>query len=243
MTGVPAPPAGNPVTDQLLAVAAGQAPIYPAARQCNARFLTDLGTYAIQEMMKKKIIIEVDHLELHIKDQVIDMAAAQSPKYPLVSTHGGHGGITMEQAGKILDLGGIIYPMHPNGQGYVAMLNKLKPIAARSPYFAMGYGADTNGMAAQADPRSGNFTHVTYPFTLFSGPDWGPEFAGIAPVTFDKQKSGQREYDTDIDGMAHYGMIADWVEEVRLEGHAEALHNLYRSAEGYLEMWERTVNR
>jgi hypothetical protein len=245
MTGIPSSQLGNPLIGQLLLAAGGQAPIYGPGRQCNARFLTDLGKHAIQRMMDKGIIIEVDHLELHIKDEVIAMAEAHVPKYPLVSTHGGHGGITMAQAGKILELGGIIYPMHGNGQEYVGALSRVETLASKSPYFAMGYGADTNGMAGQAGPRSGNFTHVTYPFTLFQGPDWGPEFKGIAPVTFDKQVSGTHVYDTDVDGMAHYGMIADWIEEVRLEGHKDdaandAIHQLYRSAEAYLQMWERT---
>ena len=84
---------------------------------------------------------------------------------------------------------------------------------------------------------------MSYPFTLFEGPDWGPQFAGIAPVTFDRQVSGERVYDTDIDGMAHYGLVADWVEEVRLEGGEAALTALYSSAEAYLQMWERTLDR
>lgn len=247
MTGLP-PPSVNPILTELLSVADGQLPLYGPARQCNARAITPLGSYAIGRMMDKGIIIEVDHLELSIKDEVIALAAARTPAYPLVSTHGGHGGISMEQARRILELGGIIYPMHPNGRGFVSMLEKLSPLAHHSPYFALGYGADTNGMASQSGPRGGTFTRVSYPFTLFSGPDWGPEFAGVPPVTFDQQVSGERRYDTDIDGMAHYGMIADWVEEVRIEGHREgqpneAIRQLFRSAEGYLQMWERTVER
>jgi len=44
-------------------------------------------------------------------------------------------------------------------------------------------------------------------------------------------------------GTAHYGMVADYVEEVRLEGGQEALDALYNSAEAYLQLWERVVNR
>ena len=40
-----------------------------------------------------------------------------------------------------------------------------------------------------------------------------------------------------------YGMVADYVEEIRLEGGREALDALYQSAEAYLQMWEQTVNR
>jgi len=43
--------------------------------------------------------------------------------------------------------------------------------------------------------------------------------------------------------MAHYGLVADFVEETRLEGGEEAISALYNSAEAYLQMWEKTVGR
>ena len=36
-------------------------------------------------------------------------------------------------------------------------------------------------------------------------------------------------------------MIADLVEEIRLEGGQAALDTLYNSAETYLQMWEQTL--
>ncbi|HEX4879126.1 MAG TPA: hypothetical protein VFV39_04705, partial [Limnobacter sp.] len=44
-------------------------------------------------------------------------------------------------------------------------------------------------------------------------------------------------------GMAHYGMVADFVEEVRLEGGSEAIDALYNSAEVYVRMWENVYYR
>jgi len=38
-------------------------------------------------------------------------------------------------------------------------------------------------------------------------------------------------------------MVADWVEDVRQQGHKAALKALYTSAEKYLEVWEQTLNR
>lgn len=227
----------------LLQGTGGLVPLYPHARQCNARFLTDLGHYAIQKMMEKKIIIEVDHLELHIKDEVLDMAEQQTPQYPVVSTHGGHGGISLEQARRILAVGGILYPGNGNGRQYTATLNKLLPLKSPKYFFGMGYGADTNGLAVQASPRGAGATPVEYPFTLFKGPDWGPQFKNVAPVTFDREVSGERVFDLNNEGWAHYGLIADFVEETRIEGGQPALDALYNSAEAYLEMWERTLNR
>ncbi|HZR35089.1 MAG TPA: hypothetical protein VFA75_06905 [Nevskia sp.] len=234
----------NPLLKALLqAGGAGALPLYPNTRQCNGRFLTDLGRYALQKMMEKKIIIEIDHLELKIKDQLLDMAEAQSPQYPVVSTHGGHGGISMEQARRILAVGGILFPGNGNGAQYVKTLDKLLPVKSPKYLFGMGYGADTNGLAHQAPPRGANAVPVVYPFTLFKGAGWGPQFDGIQPVTFDREVSGERVFDINKEGWAHYGLVADFVDEVDIEGGQPALDALFNSAEAYLEMWERTVNR
>lgn len=63
----------------------------------------------------------------------------------------------------------------------------------------------------------------------------------MSPVKFEKQTSGERAFDANTEGQAHYGLKADWVEELRLEGGNEALKALYNSAEVYIQMWERTT--
>ncbi len=241
----------DPLSQAVLSLlgSTGLVPLYPAdQRQCNARGTTDLGQYALQKLMEKKFIIDIDHAELSIKQDMIDLAKAQNPPYPLISAHGGHGGITNQQAREILELGGLIYPFKPNGKGHVEFMQKLKPLwdAARpGEPMAVGYGMDANGIANRAGPRGAGSEPVVYPFTLFQGPDWGPRFAGIKPVTFNLQtvpESGKTWHIDEV-GTAHYGMVADYVEEIRLEGGREALSALYQSAEAYLQMWERTVNR
>lgn len=233
----------DPLTTLLRQLTGGVAPVYKSSkRQCNARGITPIGRYAIGKMMDRGMIIDLDHLELKMKSEVIDMAKPRS--YPLTSTHGGHGGISMAQARDIFKLGGLIYDYKGNGKGYAAAFRKAKAAHAASgatTQFAFGYGADTNGMGAQADARGSGSQPVIYPFTLFKGAQWGSEFNGIKPVVFDKQRSGERIYDTDRDGQAHYGLVADWVEEVRIEGGQDALSALYRSAEVYLQMWERSL--
>lgn len=268
-TGVTSP--ANPLLEALLAGNTIPLPIYPTTRQCNARGLTDLGKYAFKKMMDNKIIMEVDHLELTIKEDLIKLAEAQTPAYPLVSTHGGHGGISNDQAKRILDIGGIVYPGGGGGTGaqFYNFMQKLLPLKSSKHLFGVGIGSDTNGLASQPGP-SGSDTPVEYPFTLFKGPGWGPQFAHIKPVTFDRQVSGEHVYDLNTEGRAHYGLDADWVEEVRLGAISEAKkHNayveanpelnlqkqdpqkqaqdaithLFNSAEVYLRMWEATVNR
>jgi hypothetical protein len=170
------------------------------------------------------------------------MAERQSPAYPLVSTHGAHGGITKEQARKIVASGGIVYPYQGNAQGWNNDLKQISQFKSSNHKFAMGFGADTNGLGAQAGPRGADRPQIKYPFTLFSGPEWAGVFdSPIAPLVFEQQKSGERIFNANSEGQAHYGLKADWVEELKLEGGNDALKALYDSAEVYIQMWERTT--
>lgn len=232
----------DPLSQAILAQTGGRLPVYKQGKQCNTRGLTPIGEYAFRKLMEKKVIIEIDHLELSIKTDLLNLAAAQKPAYPVVSTHGGHGGISETQAKKIFDVGGIIYPYHGHGASWVGQLGAFKQLSSSKYQFAMGYGADTNGLGSQAGPSGKNL--VKYPFTLFSGAEFAdPKFANAKPLKFNQQTSGKRVYDVNKDGQAHYGLKADFVEEVRVAGGKEAINALYDSAEVYLQMWERTVNR
>lgn len=242
MTTVPG--LGNdPVTQAVIANNPGVLPLYNSQqRQCNKRGLTPLGQYLFKRLMEKGIIIEVDHMELSIKQALIDMSLRQSPTYPVVSTHGGHGGLSTQQAKQILAGGGLIYPFHHNGQEWVKDLQRIREFESPNYPFAVGYGADTNGLGTQAGPRGADRPPVQYPFTLFKGQDWQGVFNGdVQPVTFDQQKSGEHIYDVNRDGQANYGLKADWVEAVRKEGGNDALKALYNSAEVYIQVWERTL--
>lgn len=238
----------DPISSAVIKLLQGPAPTYPAdRRQCNARNMTDLGEYAMQQLMKKKFIIDIDHAEINIKQKMLDMARAQKPSYPMISAHGGHGGINLAQAKDILDNGGLIYPFKPNGKGHVDFIKKLKPIWPAGKPMAVGYGMDANGIADRAPPRGAGSKPVKYPFTLFSGPDWGDRYAkaGIKPMSVKLQTIAEsgKSWHVDEVGTAHYGMMADYVEEIRLEGGQEAVDALYNSAEAYLQMWEKIVNR
>jgi hypothetical protein len=71
---------------------------------------------------------------------------------------------------------------------------------------------------------------VTYPFKSLDG-----------AVTVDRQRSGQRLFDYSNEGVAHYGLYADWAEEVRKLGGQQIASDLLRGPEAYLQMWERAV--
>lgn len=250
-SGFPAGFGGDPLTAALISATQGRLPTYKTGvRQCNKRGMTTLGEYAMQKLMDKGFIIDIDHASMKAKNKMLELANARTPKYPLISAHGGHGGISVVQARNILANKGLIYPSQQNGLSYVNFMKALDPIwkAERgSEQIAVGFGTDVNGLANRPTPRGAGRPELRYPFTLFQGADWNdPMFAGIAPITFGQQtipESGKK-WEADVDGTgAHYGMLADSVEEIRLEGGTAALKAFYQSAEAYIQMWEQTVNR
>lgn len=212
------------------------------AKQCNARWTTPIGEHLYESLMSKGVIIEVDHLELEMKTQLIDKAALVTPSYPLVSTHGGHGGITNQQATDMLSGGGLIYPYKPSGSGFVDKIRDVMPNDYPYP-FAVGYGADTNGLGGQSGPQS---QQIEYPFTMFQGTDWNGIFGvgiTVEPLVFEVSsvEASGKEFNINVGGQYHYGLVADFVEQVRVAGGNDALTALYNSAETYLQMWERTL--
>ena len=58
-------------------------------------------------------------------------------------------------------------------------------------------------------------------------------------LIFDRQVSGNRTFNLNRDGMAHYGMLADQIQDIREHSGPEAYEAIMKSAEGYLQMWER----
>jgi len=58
-------------------------------------------------------------------------------------------------------------------------------------------------------------------------------------VTLDRQRTGDRTFDYNTDGVAHYGLYADWTDEVRSLGGPQIVNDLLNGPEAYLQMWER----
>jgi hypothetical protein len=49
---------------------------------------------------------------------------------------------------------------------------------------------------------------------------------------------GQRIFDFNEDGLAHYGLLPDLLQDLKDLGDDD-IQTLFRSAEGYLQMWEK----
>jgi hypothetical protein len=53
--------------------------------------------------------------------------------------------------------------------------------------------------------------------------------------------AGERDFDVNIDGVAHYGLHADWFRDLANLGGRKFARDLFRGAEAYLQTWERAV--
>jgi hypothetical protein len=84
-----------------------------------------------------------------------------------------------------------------------------------------------NGLAVQGAPNPAK--QVQYPFKSLDG-----------KVTFGRQVTGKRTFDFNKDGVAQYGMYADWLENLRQIAGPQISREMDRGAEAYLQMWERT---
>jgi microsomal dipeptidase-like Zn-dependent dipeptidase len=79
-----------------------------------------------------------------------------------------------------------------------------------------------------AQYRAGN--RVLYPFTV---PGFG---------TFHRQVTGKKVFDYNVDGLAHVGLLPDFVEDLKKIGMPQAhLDRLFNSAEEYIRVWERAT--
>jgi len=204
----------------------GTAPIYPAGPHCNQRGLTALGEHAIRRMIEKKMIVDPDHLSVLARNQVLSILDGASYS-GVVSSHSWS---TADAFPRIYQRGGFVAPYAGSSGDFVKKWRAIKPMRDPRYYWGIGYGADMNGFGAQGSPRTGATNPVGYPFKSFDG-----------KVTIDKLHSGERVYDINVDGVAHYGLYPDWIQDLRMIAGDEIVDDLARGSESYLQMWERAV--
>lgn len=206
---------------------------------CQNAGMQPLGETLLREMMRRGMIIEVDHMPRRAYKRAYELLHQYD--YPAAGTHGN------DNRGDLYSLGGISTtglprcqaPGEPDvGRGF---RGRIASIAAQGGYPAQGFGFDFNGFAGGPRPRFGPNARcsgpqskgVTYPFTSFGG-----------DVVFEPPRLGDRAVDFNSEGMIHIGLLPELIQDARNMGMSDAdLEPLFRSAEGYLRMWERAEER
>jgi hypothetical protein len=201
----------------------GSAPVYPAGPHCNTRGLTDLGEYLVRRMMQKRMVVDPDHLSQLARNQLLSLT--ESKRYSgLISSHSWS---NKKDYPRIYDSGGVVTPSDNSTEGFYDDWKFLRSHRDRRYFYGIGFGADMNGFSSSAGPLDEDH-QITYPFKSFDG-----------GVTIDKQRSGERVFDINEDGTAHYGLFPDWIEGLRQYGGDAIVNDLANGAEAYLQMWER----
>lgn len=232
-------------------------PVYPAGPHCNSAGLTDLGIYLVEQMIRKGMIVDPDHMSAlgqeqlldHVEDVVIPAEAAEAAAEgravilpSLISSHSWGNDVIYQ---RVHELAGQVAPRTGSADRFVDRWAQNRGWAeSLDPddiTFGMGYGADTNGFGGQPGPREDPATPLTY-----TPEGWTSE---IGDVQVFQQVSGTRTFDI-AEGVAHYGILADWFRELRIAadeqypelGGADAIMaDMLYGPENYLQMWERAV--
>lgn len=92
------------------------------------------------------------------------------------------------------------------------------------------------------DSSDSQTTQTLYPKVLAIWQRWQAMQGSNTPLT--RSYAGQRDFDINIDGVAHYGMLPDFLQDLKNTGLTDAdLAPFFRSAEDYLQMWAKCETR
>jgi microsomal dipeptidase-like Zn-dependent dipeptidase len=207
---------------------------------CQGQGLTPLGEFLVEQMMARGMILEIDHMPRRAYERVFEMLEAAD--YPAAGTHG------LNNQGDLYALGGVSksgFGTCRDGNtdatvddGYQ---NRIDLIVQSGGYPAEGFGLDLNGFAGARGPRFGPNANcgdpqsdpITYPFTSYGG-----------DVVFEEPTLGNRTIDFNTEGLAHIGLLPEVIQDILGDGVSqEELEPLFRSAEGYIRMWEKAEAR
>ena len=194
---------------------------------CNIRHLQPIGEHLINGLIDRGMIVNIDHLSYYTVIETLDIL--EEREYSgLVSDHGWIEN-SIDIRNRIYALGGLVV----RGGSPSNAANQFAQLSEEMSAFpfatGVGIGTDVQGMCCQ--PNSDGSGEISYPFTSVDG-----------LVTFEQPTLGNRTFDFATEGIAHYGLYPEWVENIRQvdENHpAEVMDIFMNSAETYIQMWER----
>jgi microsomal dipeptidase-like Zn-dependent dipeptidase len=220
-------------------------------------FDMNYGKLALVELMKRGMIIDIDHMSTKAVDQVLSIAEAVG--YPINSGHSGLRGVgppphaenmrSASQLQRIAHLHGM-FGLGSDGaiaanwlQQYQMAMSNMGP--AYQPG-AIGFGTDLNGVVK--GPRRGHVVYGNGTNGTFSMAKSNVTMPGN--VVF-------HDWDYNSAGVAHYGMLPEFIWEVHqlpppplppgplmpvaipaMPGGAMVDSHLFRSADYFLHMWQ-----
>ena len=173
-------------------------------------------------------MVELDHQGVKAAKRTMEILEAEG--YPGVISS--HSWMDKHFTERIYRLGGFIAQYGHDARSFVEEGAEEHPV--REKYdVGYGFGMDMNGFGGTPPPRDDAAEKpLKYPFS-----------PAIGKGTIDRQVTGQRIWDYNRDGVAHYGMIPDWIQDMRTIGGADGrqvVEDLTRGPESYLRTWQAT---
>jgi Membrane dipeptidase (Peptidase family M19) len=190
----------------------------------NVKGLTPFGMAAIGYMMKKGMMIDIDHMSEKSATQAL--ALGQLYKYPLNSGHNGfreEGGNensrTADQVKKIVDGGGMMGLGHgETADNFVKAFHLGMRLTGGKQ---LAIGTDVNGLYSLPAPPK-------------------PAYALANNNPFRYVTMGNKTWDFNRDGVAHYGLLPAYIESWKNAGMtAQERNTFFSSAEYFAQMWEK----
>jgi hypothetical protein len=242
----------------------------------NTKGLTGWGRLAIKEMMRLGMIIDLDHMSHLSVEEALDIAESiPNGGYPLVSGHSGvrgWGGNTeharaRDQLARIGCLQGMFGLETEESDAHLWARHYLQALAAmaiptnKCPNKTglgagrVAFGTDTNSLVySPPRPMAGAYDknrfvspHPKNP----ANPSIGISVLyNTAEFPMAMSRTGNKSWDYNDVGVAHYGMYPDFIQDVRIAplapdrgmtmtGRDLVNNHLMRSAEYFYRMWQK----
>ncbi|MGW6918899.1 galactose-binding domain-containing protein [Kitasatospora sp. NPDC054939] len=201
-------------------------PSYGSEARCNTRGLTRLGEYALRGLMQRNMMLEIDHMSVKAAGRAFDILEAA--QYPGVISS--HSWMDLQWTERLYRLGGFAAQYAHSAEGFVGEARRTADLRAKYGVAGYAYGTDMNGVGGWPGPvGEGAPNAVRYPFRSADGQS-----------VIDRQVTGERTWDLNRDGLAHHGLVPDWIEQMRLSGGQDVVDDLFLGAESYLTTWRAT---
>jgi microsomal dipeptidase-like Zn-dependent dipeptidase len=239
--------------------------------------LSPVGAAFIKRMMQHGMLLDIDHMSQHSRDDV--MLLAEHAQYPVMSSHSGFRDLGLRRTEAVANrlrgvksefmlerefiqriraLGGIIAPstrvgpvstnyVHPGHPDFKAVPNQDTSHGWAHAYLyatevmgdagGVAVGTDFNGLSQQPHGRFEHATPIGSPRRVQYGID---HVVQTTQLLQQSSQPGKRTFDFNRDGLAHYGLLPDFVRDVANQyGSEEPLVPFFRSAQRFIETWER----
>lgn len=193
----------------------------------NAKGLTALGTVAITEMMKLGMLIDIDHMSEKSINATLNLAERFT--YPINIGHNGlrsEGGDERSASRRTIERVAALQGVFGVGTANtdpLAFISNFEAVRSDlegiSVFPAVAIGTDVNGMELLPRASAGLVSDDFY-------------------RGFPKCTTQSRTWDYTTEGVAHYGLMADFIKDVK-ERNVEVYNTLMKSAEYFAQMWEK----